>query len=71
MSPDIAPNKEHKKVFPDVPCGKKTYLVCNSIRKLSFNMGSITLKANIELSEMDTKKYPRNDFMIIIVWMVI
>ena len=94
-------------------CGKKTCLVCNSIRatttftteacrevykiqsypgksnsekvpyllnlkcvlrlsmlkkpKLSSDIGSTTIKANIGLSE----KYPRNFFMIIIVWMII
>ena len=143
----LAPDKEHKKVFPDVPvvgfrngkslkdylvrailpkanetgrcepCGKKTCLVCNSIRttttftteacreifkiqsgplncnsekvlyllkckvcgdapyvgkaKTSFDIGSITIKANIELSGKETEKYPRDIFMIIIVWMVI
>ena len=35
--------------------------------KLSFNIGSITIKANIELSEKETKKYPRNFFTIIFV----
>ena len=39
--------------------------------KLSFNIGSITIKANIKLSGKDTEKYHRNIFMIIIVWMVI
>ena len=99
------------------PCGKKTCLVCNSIRttttftteacgeffeiqsgplncnsekvlyllkckvcseapyvgkaKTKFDIGSITIKANIELSGKETEKYPRNVFMIIIVWMVI
>ena len=99
------------------PCGKKTGLVCNSIRttttftteacgeifkiqsgplncnsenvlyllkckvcgdapyigkpKLSFDIGSITIKANIDLSGKETEKYPRNVFIIIIVWMVI
>ena len=143
----LAPDKEYKKVFPDVPvvgfrngkshkdylvratlpktnktvgcepCGKKTCLVCNSIRtttpftteacgvvfkiqsgrlncnsekelyllkckvcgearyvekpKLSSDIGSITIKANIELSGKETEKYPRNVFMIIIVWMII
>ena len=143
----LAPDKEHKKVFPDVPvvgfrngkslkdylvraalpktnetgrcepCGKKTCLVYNSIitttiftteacgevfkiqsgrvncksektlyilkcklfgklpmlekPKLSSDVGSITIKANIELSGKETEKYPRNIFMIIIVWMII
>ena len=35
--------------------------------KLSSDIRSITIKSNIELSE----KYPRNFFMIIIVWMII
>ena len=35
--------------------------------KLSFNIGSITIKANIELSEKETEKYPRNFFTIIFV----
>ena len=39
--------------------------------KLSFDIGSITIKANIELSEKETEKYPRNVFTFIIVWMVI
>ena len=39
--------------------------------KLSFDVGSITIKANIELSEKETEKYPRNVFTFIIVWMVI
>ena len=34
--------------------------------KLSFDIGSITIKANIELSGKKTKKYPRNVFTIII-----
>ena len=38
--------------------------------KLSFDIGSITIKANIELSGKETEKYPRNVFTIIIVWMV-
>ena len=29
-------------------------------RKLSFDKGSITIKANIELSEKNPEKYPRN-----------
>ena len=39
--------------------------------KLSSDIGSITVKANIELSGKETEKYPRNVFMIIIVWMII
>ena len=39
--------------------------------KLSSDIGSITIKANIELSGKETEKYPRNGFMIIIVWMII
>ena len=39
--------------------------------KLSFDIGSITIKANIELSEKETEKYPRNVFTFIIVWLVI
>ena len=39
--------------------------------KVSFDIGSITIKANIGLSEKETKKYPRNVFTFIIVWMVI
>ena len=34
-------------------------------------IGSIIIKANIEVSGKETEKYPRNVFMIIIVWMVI
>ena len=37
----------------------------------SFNIGSITIKANIELSGKEIKKYLRNVFTIIIVWMFI
>ena len=37
----------------------------------SFNIGSITIKANIELSGKVIKKYLRNFFTIIIVWMFI
>ena len=39
--------------------------------KLCFDIGSITIKANIELSGKETKKYPRDFFTIIIVWMVL
>ena len=39
--------------------------------KLSSDIGSITIKANIELSEKETEKYPRNVFMVMIVWMTI
>ena len=39
--------------------------------KLSFDIGTITIKANIELSGKETEKYPRNVSIIIIVWMVI
>ena len=38
--------------------------------KLSFDIGSITIKANIKLSEKETEKYHRNFLTIIIVWMV-
>ena len=37
----------------------------------SFNIGSITIKANIELSGKETEKYPRNFSTTIIVWMFI
>ena len=39
--------------------------------KLSFDIRSITIKANTELSGKKTENYRRNVFMIIIVWMVI
>ena len=39
--------------------------------KLSFDIRSITIKANTELSGKETENYRRNVFMIIIVWMVI
>ena len=39
--------------------------------KFSFDIGSITIKANIQLSGKESEKYPRNIFRIIIVWMVI
>ena len=35
--------------------------------KLRFDIDSITIKANIKLSEKETGKYPRNIFTIIIV----
>ena len=38
---------------------------------LRFNIGSITVKATIELSGKEIKKYPRNFFMIIIALMII
>ena len=36
-------------------------------QKLSFDIGSITIKSKIELPGKETEKYPRNFFMIIIV----
>ena len=39
--------------------------------KLGFNLGSITIKANIELPGKETEKYPRNFFTIVTAWMVI
>ena len=39
--------------------------------KISFNISSMTIKANKELSEKGTEKYVRNFFIIIIVYMVI
>ena len=39
--------------------------------KLSSDIGSITTKANIELSGKEIEKYPRNVFTIITVWIVI
>ena len=39
--------------------------------KLSSDIGLVTMKANIKLSGKETEKYPRNVFMIIIVWMII
>ena len=38
--------------------------------KLTSDIDSITIKANIELSEKETEKCPRNVFMIIIAWMI-
>ena len=38
--------------------------------KLTSDIDSITIKANIELSEKETEKWPRNVFMIIIAWMI-
>ena len=147
----LAPDKENKKVFPDVPvvgfhngktlkdcrvrgalpktnettrcepCGKNTSLVCNSIRttttfpteacgevfkiqrgplncnsekvlylfkckvvcgeapylgkaKTKFRHSFNNYKSKpsaIELSRKETEKYPRNVFMIIIVWIII
>ena len=34
-------------------------------------ISDIATKANIELSGKETEKYPRNVFMIIVVWMII
>ena len=39
--------------------------------KLSSDIGSVTIKANIELSGKEIEKYPRNVFTIITFWMVI
>ena len=39
--------------------------------KVSFDIGSITIKLNIELSGKKTEKYPRHIFINVIVWMVI
>ena len=39
--------------------------------KLSFDIASIAVKANIELSGKEIGKYPINILIIIIVWMVI
>ena len=39
--------------------------------KLSFDIASIAVKANIELLGKEIGKYPRNILIIIIVWMVI
>ena len=39
--------------------------------KLSCDIGSITIKANIEVSGKETEKYSRTFFTIIIVWIVI
>ena len=39
--------------------------------KLSSDIGSISIKANIEVSGKETEKYLRNVFKIIIVWMII
>ena len=38
--------------------------------KLSFDIDSITIKANMELSGKVIEKYPRNFFTIIVLWMV-
>ena len=48
-------------------CGEASY---EKPKKRS-DIGSITIKENIELSGKETEKYPRNIFMIIIVWMII
>ena len=39
--------------------------------KVSFDIGSIAIKANIELSEKETEEYSRNFFTIIIVQMIV
>ena len=38
--------------------------------KLAFDIGSITTKANIELSEKENRKITQETFTIIIVWAV-
>ena len=55
--------------FRDVKCVVRLLMLEKT--KLSFDVGSITIKANTELSGKKTEKYPRNVFTIIIVWMVI
>ena len=49
-------------------CGEAPYV---GKAKLSSDIGSITIKANIDLSGKKTEKYPRKVFVIIIVWMII
>ena len=39
--------------------------------KLSFDIGSLTIKTNIALSGKETENYPRNFFTIAIVWIFI
>ena len=39
--------------------------------KLSFDIGLVTTKADIELSGKESERYPRNVFTIITVWIVI
>ena len=39
--------------------------------KLSFDIGSITTKVNIEPSVKETQKFLRNVFTIIIDWMIL
>ena len=39
--------------------------------KLSSDIGSVTIRENIELSVKLIEKYPRHFFAIVIVWMVI
>ena len=39
--------------------------------KLGCDIGSVTVKAKIELSGKESEKYLRKVFMIIIAWMVI
>ena len=57
-----------KMYFWNVKCVVKLLILEKS--KLSFAIGSITVKGNIEISGKETEKYPRNVFMIIIVRMV-
>ena len=54
--------------FWNVKCVVKLLILEKS--KLSFAIGSITVKGNIEISGKETEKYRRNVFMIIIVRMV-
>ena len=42
--------------------------MCNEAPYVGIDIGSTTIKANIELSGKETKKYPRNVFTILIVY---
>ena len=49
-------------------CGEAPYV---EKAKLSVDIGSITMKADMGLSGKESEKCPRNVFTIIIVWIVI
>ena len=64
-------NFNSEKVLYLLKCKCVVRLLMLEKPKLNFDIGSITRKANTELSGKETEKYTRNVFMIIIVWMVI
>ena len=62
-------NLEKYYIFGIVKCVVR--LIMLEKLKLRFDIGLITIKANMEVSGKETEKYPRNSFTIMTVWMVI